>query len=127
MTTLTLNSEHHYKGDKVVVRVRLLQPRITTRVDMTLDTGAEVSVLNRDLVGPLGLTIEDGDSITVMVANGEVAQAWIHPIDIEFLGRRLTIPVAICPEWDTQNLLGMRGFFDQMIVAFDHANRTIHF
>ncbi len=127
MKTLNLWSEHRYDGDKVLASVRLLGARIPTRVEMTLDTGAEISLLNRDFAAHLTLSIREGEAIELMVANKEVTRAYIHAIDVDFLGRRLTIPAAICPEWDTQNLLGMRGFFDQMVVAFDLANRAIHF
>jgi hypothetical protein len=58
--------------------------------------------------------------------NREVERAYIHEFEIDFLGRRMTTPAAICPEWDTQNLLGIRGFFDQMVVAFDHAERRVY-
>jgi predicted aspartyl protease len=127
MKTLNFQSEHRYDGDKVLASVRLLGARIPTRVEMVLDTGAEISLLNRDFISHLRLSIQEGEPIELMVANKAVTRAYIHSIDVEFLGRRLTIPAAICPDWDTQNLLGMRGFFDQMVVAFDHANWTIHF
>ena len=127
MTTFTLEDEHHYSDNKAVALVRLLAARPRTRVEMVLDTGAEVSLLNRQFLAPLRLTAADGERIDLMVANKEFTRGYIHHVDIEFFGRRLTIPAAICPDWDTANLLGMRGFFDQMVVAFDHANRTIHF
>jgi predicted aspartyl protease len=127
MSTLTFPDEHRYDGHKVLVWIQVLGRSIELKLEVVLDTGAAISVLNRDLVRVLNLNVESGEAIDLMVANKQATRAYVHLIDIEFLGRRLTIPAAICPDWDTQNLLGMRGFFDQMIVAFDHANRTIHF
>jgi hypothetical protein len=34
--------------------------------------------------------------------------------------------MVICGQWKTANLLGMRGFFDQFVVAFDHAHKRIY-
>jgi hypothetical protein len=93
---------------------------------MILDTGAEISILNRDLIRILGLQVHEGQPVELEVANRASAQAWVHPVEIEFLDRRLTIQAAICPDWDTKNYLGMRGFFDQLVIAFDHAQRRVY-
>lgn len=61
-----------------------------------------------------------------MVANKDSQPAWIHPVEIEFFGRPLTIEAAFCPAWDMKNLLGMRGFFDQVVIAFDHAEQRLY-
>jgi len=127
MRTITFENEHRYDGNKALVLVRLPQARLHTRVEMVLDSGAEISLLNRQFIRTLNLTIEDGEPIDLMVANKDVARAYIHPVEIDFIDRRLTIQAAICPDWDTQNLLGMQGFFEQMVVAFDHAERRIYF
>ncbi len=126
MTVLSFERAVRYSGHKAYVSVVLTHAYLGSRVDMVLDTGAEISLLNRQFIAPLDLTVTDGEAITLIVANGDVAQAWIHSVTVDVFDRRLVVPMAICPEWDTQNLLGMRGFFDQMVVAFDHANRTIH-
>lgn len=43
------------------------------------------------------------------------------------MGRELTIDAAFCPAWpEMKNLLGMRGFFDQIRFSLDHANRIVH-
>ena len=127
MTTIEFSSELTYAGDKATVSAVLLRTPVQVAAEMILDTGAAISLLNRRFAVPMGLSITDGEPITLMVANGEVERAWIHRLTVDVLGRRLIVPVAICTDWDTQNLFGMRGFFDQIVVAFDHANRTIHF
>lgn len=127
MKTIAFRDEHLYDGHKALVWVQIFGRGIELNLEMVLDTGAVVSVLNRGLARGLHLKLESGEPVEVMVANGDVARAYIHNISLDFLGRRLTVPAAICPDWDTPNLLGMRGFFDQTVVAFDHANRTIHF
>jgi hypothetical protein len=55
--------------------------------------------------------------------------AYLHPIEIEFLGHRMRIPIGFVPSWDEgiDNLLGMHGFFEQMQVAFLHRERRALF
>jgi hypothetical protein len=124
--TLDFARELTYTGNKVLVRVRLVGARQRHRIEMALDTGSELSILNRRFIGAVGLDVTAGEPITLMVANGEFTQAWVHPVEIEVFGERMTIEAAFCPDWNTQNLLGMRGFTDQFVVAFDHAHKRIY-
>ena len=128
MRAFTFRDEFTYRGHKATTLVELVRPWVRTvlKVEMSLDTGAEISVLNRMFLRQLRLNVTDGSSATLTVANGDTAQAYIHPVEIRFLGRQMTVQVAICPDWDTENLLGMQGFFDQMVVAFDHAQWRIY-
>jgi len=40
----------------------------------------------------------------------------------------MTIPVSFCPSWPTgtPNLLGMEGFFDQLLIALEHREKKIY-
>ena len=127
MTTIAFDRDIIYVGHKAIASVRLVEARDPILLEMVLDTGAAISLLNRYFIAELGLALHDGEPIELIVANGDSAPAWIHSIVVDVFGRRLTLDTAICPSWDTKNLLGMRGFSDQMVVAFDHGNRTIHF
>jgi hypothetical protein len=53
----------------------------------------------------------------------------LHSLQVELFGQRLTIPVAFSEAWPegTQNLLGMRGFFEQMLIAFNHSQRQLFY
>ena len=53
---------------------------------------------------------------------------YVHPIALEWLGYRLTVPIAFVPSWaeDIDNLLGMKGFFDQLLVGFHHRERLVY-
>lgn len=63
-------------------------------------------------------------SMTVMPACG--GRRLHHDVPVEFLGRRMTIEIAFIPTADKADLVGMRGFFDQMTIAFDHAARRVY-
>jgi hypothetical protein len=127
MKSFDFPTEHRYEGHKALVSVRLTSARIPTWVEMTVDSGAEISLLNRSLAKQLEIRIEDGEFFSLEVASGHIAIAYRHNVPIDLLGHAMTIPVLLCPEWDTQNLLGMEGFFDQMVIAFDHAQKRIYF
>ncbi|MDP9236741.1 MAG: hypothetical protein M3P30_04985 [Chloroflexota bacterium] len=127
MTTLEFTNELVYSGRKARVAVRLSTASPPIRIDMVLDSGAEVSVINRDFAAPLGISdVTTGEAIELIVANQDSRPAWIHQIPIEVMGRSMMIEAAFCPDWDMANLLGLRGFFDQLVVAFDHANRRLY-
>lgn len=127
MKTVIFENEYMYSGNKATVPVLLSRGRLKLRVEMVLDSGAEITLLNRQFASPLGLIINEGKPIELMVANQAVAEAWIHPVEMDVLGRHVTVNAAFCPDWDTKNLLGMHGFFEHIVLAFDHANRRIYF
>ncbi len=127
MKTIRFASEQRYAGNKALVAVRLTGARVPIRVDMVVDSGAEVTVLNRDFIPVLGISsVTSGEPIELMVANKDARPAWIHPVAIEFFGRPMTVDAAFCPDWDMKNLLGMRGFFDQLVIAFDHRHQRLY-
>jgi hypothetical protein len=67
-----------------------------------------------------------GAPATLTVANADTAAGWVHDIEIDLLGRRLVIPVVFCPDWNMRNLLGMRGFMDQLTFAVDHRAHRLY-
>lgn len=128
MRRIHFQHEHSYQGHKIVLQVSLIRPSgVEIDIEAILDTGASVSILSRGLVRALGLELGAGEPIELMVANGEIAQAFVHDVELNFLGQRVPIRAAICPDWSMKNYLGMQGFFDQMVIAFDHAQKRIYF
>ena len=94
-----------------------------------LDTGAAISRFDKSILTRLGISdIASGVPKKVYVADNTEYQGYIHEIEIEFLGRPMRIPAVFCDDWDrVNNLLGMEGFFQQMLAAFDHARRRFYF
>jgi hypothetical protein len=85
-----------------------------------LDTGASFSVLDKALAPLIGIDhIESGEPLDLRTANDEPHRAYLHDIQIEFLGFAMTVPVAFVPSWPEgiDNVLGMYGFFDQLDTA----------
>jgi predicted aspartyl protease len=78
MRTITFPDEHLYDGDKVLIWVRIFGRSVELNMEMTLDTGASITVLNRKLIPVLGLNVDTGRPVELMVANKEVARAYLQ-------------------------------------------------
>jgi len=129
MNALSFDRERVY-GDTHTVSVPVRLANLPYLVDAILDTGAAVSSFDRALLPDLGITdVRSGKDIHVTAANNERGVAYVHTVRVEVLGHVLMIPIAFCPDWPegTRNLLGMRGFFEQALIAFEHQQRKIHY
>ncbi|MBI5290053.1 MAG: retroviral-like aspartic protease family protein [Chloroflexi bacterium] len=126
MTTLDFDDEYAYRGDKIILDVRIpAAPRVPVR--MTLDTGASASTLNHTFLDVLGINdVTTGRAGSLVVANGAIASCWIHDVEPIVFGRTLRVEAAFAPGWDQRNLLGMRGFMDQLTFAVDHRAHRLY-
>lgn len=94
-----------------------------------LDTGAWTSVFSRSIAPRLGiLDVTTGQRERFTLPNGDEVWGYSHATQIEFLGHTLSIPLAFCPDFplNSPNLLGMRGFFEQLTVALEHGSRKVY-
>lgn len=55
MKVLRFANEHPYAGHKALVSVRLIDARVPMRVNMVVDSGAEVTVMHHELLAALGI------------------------------------------------------------------------
>ena len=140
MTTIKFHQEWDYRaGDDdhgLHIVVRLFPPggpELT--VNALLDTGAEHSIFDMDLLADLGITkvtaVPPEDITWVLAANesdeNNKVPAYVHHITMEWLGYRMTVPVAFVPSWPAgiSNLVGMRGVFENLIVGVNHRQRLV--
>lgn len=127
---LTFDEELDY-GDRHRISIPIRVENLPYQVEALIDTGAGVSCFDRALLPDLAIgDVTTGIAIPVRSANDAVAgTGYLHSIRIEIFGRDMTIPVAFCPDWPegTPNLLGMRGFFEQMLIGFDHQQRRMYY
>jgi hypothetical protein len=141
VTTLRFQQEHDYgRGDDdhgVHVVVRLFPPggpELT--VNALLDTGAEHSIFDKALLRDLGIadvTAVAPEDITWVLPADEADErnkkpAYVHHIAVEWLGYRMTVPIAFVPSWPEgiDNLLGMKGFFEELVIALSHRDRMLY-
>jgi predicted aspartyl protease len=129
MIALSFDKELSY-GDTHVVSVPIRVENLPYLIDAILDTGAAVSMFNPALLPDLGITdVTRGTEIYLTAADGQQGKAYLHSLQIEILGRRLSIDAAFCPDWQQgkKNLLGMRSFFEQILIAFEHQKRKFYY
>jgi predicted aspartyl protease len=133
MPTLDFSVEHDYRAGpddhSAEVQIRIIPPGgVPMVITGILDTGAALSMFDKSLVPFFGIQdLTTGNEIEITAANNQTEKAYVHELEIEFLGKRLTVPVGFCPNWPdgTPNLLGMKGFFEQLHVAFKHNDRLV--
>jgi len=129
MTSLTFDDEFSY-GNRHAITLPVRLENLPYLIEALLDTGAAVSLFDSALLPDLGISdITAGQRVELRAANNEKGIGYVHSLQIEILGRRLMIPVAFSEDWPqgTRNLLGMRGFFEQVLVAFEHRERKFHY
>lgn len=130
--TITFTQEIAYPGlERASITVELI-PSVGARFDLPviLDTGAAISKFDHAIAARLGITDirSSTNTFPARAVDNEITTAYVHDVAMMFLGRPLTIPVAFCPDWPTggDNLLGMEGFFEHAVFAFDHVKRRVY-
>lgn len=134
MTTPLIFDEELDYGNRHKISVPIRVENLPYQIEAIIDTGAAVSCFDRALLPDLGISdVTTGTSIPIRAANDDRAAAagtgYLHQLRIEIFGRDLNIPVAFSPDWPegTPNLLGMRGFFEQMLIGFEHQQRRMYY
>jgi len=126
---LPFDDEWNY-GDTHTVSLPVRLQNLNYFVEATIDTGAAVSYFDSALLPDLGISdVTTGTQIALTAANGERSTGHLHALQIEILGHRLIVSAAFCPDWPqgTKNLLGMRDFFEQIRIAFEHRDRKFYY
>lgn len=128
---ILFDDRYVYAGDSVTVQIGLTPVTgVPFLINATLDTGAVITAFDISLVRRLGIAdVAAGAPTTVRLPNNQLVPAYIHDVTIEIFGHEMTIPVVFCPSFPpgTDNLLGMRGFFEQIRVAFLHGEHTLSY
>jgi hypothetical protein len=135
MTTIRFRQEFAYDGpaddDQIIVTIRIFPPNGPPLwQNALLDTGAEYSLFDRALLPLLRIAnLTSGRPYKVDLANNERKDAYLHNLDIEFGGHRITVPVGFSNDFPegVVNVLGMKGFFDQFVFGLDHQTRMLFF
>lgn len=136
MPTLDFDLDHDYNSGadvhQALVHVRVFKKDgIPLSLQALLDTGASFCSFDKDVAELIGIdNIESGEARHIAAANvdegsGDYEIMYLHEVEIEFLGHKMNVPMGFVPTWPsgTQNLLGMKGFFESMHAAFLHGER----
>ncbi|MCH8919209.1 MAG: retroviral-like aspartic protease [Chloroflexi bacterium] len=130
--TIAFSQEFAYPGQRrASLIIEVVPPTgATFELRVVLDTGASISKFDHALAARMGITNirETSRIIQPRAVDNASTVGYVHPVTINFLGRQLTIPIVFCPDWPAggDNLLGMEGFFEHGIFAFEHARQRVY-
>lgn len=90
-----------------------------------IDSGAALSLLNRQYAKRLGINIKSGKRTDMGGVGGDF-HVYEHDITVRILGIRqvLDIRCGIAANIDTPTVLGQPGFFEAFKITFERYNKT---
>lgn len=128
---LNFDDIYPYSGHSIEVRIHIVPPvGVPFLQNAWIDTGAGITFLDNQLLPSLGVTdVTTGVYRAVTAANGGLGDGYIHDVNLDIWGRRLTIPALFCPAWSpgTPNLLGMEGFLDKLRIGLAHRQNRLYY
>lgn len=97
-------------------------------LEVSLDTGASMSMFGRGLADEIGVNVDEGERRTVRQLDASPVHAFVHTLTVHVLGYRLRAPVLFSDEVPegARGLLGLIGVLDQIDVAIVHRERTLY-
>ena len=98
----------------------------TIPVKGIIDTGADYTLMNKQIAEQLGIAWDTGRKSPTMGITGTAVVAYIHDVEIEIIrlkNSKRKIPVAFIDSANVGILLGQIGFFDNFLVRFDYPKK----
>lgn len=94
-----------------------------------VDSGADISVLQRSFGELLGIDMESGKFAVFEGAGGGKIEAFIHKVTLRIGDYHLETDVAFCknPETLIPNIIGRFNIFDELEIDFKNLNRQTCF
>jgi aspartyl protease len=108
-----------------MIEVELRGPNGTFRELALVDSGADRSLVHREIADVLGLDYRQGERHKVIGVSG-ITDVWYAELEMRFAHTRSTlkIPVGIIDTPYVGVLLGQEGFFDHHRITFERALNT---
>lgn len=91
-----------------------------------VDTGASQSIFSANFCEILGVNLEDGEKINIMVGDGSFIPAYIHKLDVRFADKEFDAYIGFSKRLGVEfNILGRKDFFENFVSAFDDYHKTL--
>lgn len=101
----------------ITLPVILISGNLFCNASAKVDTGAEVCLFSREIAEDLGLSVEDGISLTMSSLGGPI-EAFGHEVTIQIFGVAITSTIYFAKYPGLQrNLLGRQGWLRQLRIA----------
>ena len=102
----------HYKG------------RLSPKVELMADSGAEHCTVNSGIGQLVGIDIRAGVHAQLRGIEPKPVDAWFHDIEMDVDGRRFKVWCAFA-DLGVPGLLGREGFFNRFTITFDQRNEHL--
>ena len=109
----------------------MLPIHVGTSFYAIVDTGTPYCIFDTELSEALGLSFEDGESVTLRTAYGEVTGT-IQRLMIELVAEQgdslaIDASVFVTDYWTYGNFLGYSGLLERIRFAFDPGTNSFYF
>lgn len=110
----------------ITIPIKLKLSKVSVDIEAKLDTGATDCIFYRRFGEELGFTIEAGEKIQISTATG-LFTAYGHEVTLSVLNYELDILAFFAAdEAFNRNVLGRRGFLDQLTVGLVDYEETLY-
>lgn len=110
----------------ITIPIKLKLSKVSVDIEAKLDTGATDCIFSRRFGEELGFTIEEGEKIQISTATG-LFTAYGHEVSLSVLNYELDILAFFAAdEAFNRNVLGRRGFLDQLTVGLVDYEETLY-
>lgn len=115
-----------YKRDTELIRLPILSIQLACNhnketIWALIDSGAEISVFNKEIAALLGIDVRSGKRFALGgIVDNSAISAWLHQVSIRIgeFGSISTMVAFTDSDSPGLSLLGQRGFFDNFQIRF---------
>ncbi|MFA4966660.1 MAG: hypothetical protein WC624_00350 [Candidatus Margulisiibacteriota bacterium] len=101
--------------------------KIWRAINMYVDSGADVSIIQNSFGELFGHNVEKGRKIRLKGIGKEEIIAYIHKMDLLIGAHEVNIEVAIGENDNVPNVLGRKGVFNFFEIQFKNKEEATHF
>ena len=125
-----LPPQHMSRKSAIYVQVVLPMP-VGTSFYAIVDTGTPYCIFDTEIAEALGLSFDDGESIKLRTAYGEVTGT-LQRLKIELVAEQgdslgIDASVFVTDDWRHGNFLGYSGLLERIRFAFDPGTNSFYF
>ena len=91
-----------------------------------VDTGASQSIFHSGFAEVLGIEVEEGKEINVMVGDGSFIPVYLHTVKVKFAEEHFNATIGFSKRLGVEfNILGRKDFFDRFIFTFNDYHKVL--
>lgn len=109
------------------IPIKLEGPRDSIQLEVLVDSGADICMVDADLGRAIGLTIEEGEPFELGGVTGTTQMGYIHTVTITVGRSSFRTKAGFMDNMrdGSYGMVGQKGFFDRFAIKFDYAEKKI--